>query len=258
MNTNSLPPTNFAYLQAHDEQLVRLGLLAERYFADDPNTCLLKLRQFAELLARLLAAQVGLYTDARETQNDLLYRLRSEGVLPRDVAQLFDQIRQSGNDANHALKGDHRSALTALKVSRQSGLWYHRTFADAKFKSGPFVPPTAPADQAQSENAELRAELTQLQAALEEYRATHHATAEQLATTAAQLQSAQEEQRFWEEMAVETEEAKVALEARLAAQQLVATTQPTHSVTAVISAANAAANAVELDEAATRQLIDQQ
>jgi type I restriction enzyme R subunit len=43
--------TNFRHLQKHDEQLLRLGLLAEKYFADDPNTCLLKLRQLAELLA---------------------------------------------------------------------------------------------------------------------------------------------------------------------------------------------------------------
>ena len=40
----SMQQSNFALLRAHDEQLVRLGLLAERYFAEDPNTCLLKLR----------------------------------------------------------------------------------------------------------------------------------------------------------------------------------------------------------------------
>ena len=41
----SMQQSNFTHLRAHDEQLVRLGLLAERYFAEDPNTCLLKLRQ---------------------------------------------------------------------------------------------------------------------------------------------------------------------------------------------------------------------
>jgi type I restriction enzyme R subunit len=34
-------PTNFRFLRVHDEQLVRFGMLAERYFPDDPNTCLL-------------------------------------------------------------------------------------------------------------------------------------------------------------------------------------------------------------------------
>ncbi len=47
------PPlsSNFAHLREHDEQFLRIGMLAERYFADDPNTCLLKLRQLAECLA---------------------------------------------------------------------------------------------------------------------------------------------------------------------------------------------------------------
>ena len=40
--------SNFSHLQAHDEQFLRLGMLAERYFADDPNTCLLKLRQLPD------------------------------------------------------------------------------------------------------------------------------------------------------------------------------------------------------------------
>lgn len=38
-------PSNFEHLKAHDQQLVRLGMLAERYFADDPNTCLLTLTE---------------------------------------------------------------------------------------------------------------------------------------------------------------------------------------------------------------------
>ena len=46
---------NFDFLGTHDEQLVRLGALAERYFKDDPNTCLIKLRQFGEVLAQVPA-----------------------------------------------------------------------------------------------------------------------------------------------------------------------------------------------------------
>lgn len=80
--------SNFAHLQAHDEQLVRLGLLAERYFADDPNTCLLKLRQLTELLAQLAASRVGLFTTPDEQQADLLRRLQDQGDEPAVVARL--------------------------------------------------------------------------------------------------------------------------------------------------------------------------
>ena len=51
---------NFGFLAEHDEQFVRLAALAERYFADDPNTSLIKLRQFSELLAQQVAARYGL------------------------------------------------------------------------------------------------------------------------------------------------------------------------------------------------------
>jgi type I restriction enzyme R subunit len=61
-------------LQEHDEQLVRLGGLAERYFPEDPNTCFLKLRQFGEVLAQLLATWAGCYVSAEEPQWELLRR----------------------------------------------------------------------------------------------------------------------------------------------------------------------------------------
>ena len=61
MNKPPLLTSNFAHLQEHDAQLLRLGMLAERYFPDGPNTALLKLRQLTELLAQLVATQVGLY-----------------------------------------------------------------------------------------------------------------------------------------------------------------------------------------------------
>ena len=59
-------PGNFLYLDRYDNQLVRLGSLAERYFKEDPNTCLIKLRQLAELLAQQLAARMGLFTSSDE------------------------------------------------------------------------------------------------------------------------------------------------------------------------------------------------
>ena len=73
--------TNFGHLEVHDAQLVRLGMLAERYFADDPNTALLKLRQLCELLAQLVATKIGLYTSRDEAQYDLVRRLQEQGII---------------------------------------------------------------------------------------------------------------------------------------------------------------------------------
>lgn len=210
---NSLPQTNFAFLREHDEQLLRLGMLAESYFANDPNTCLLKLRQFAETLAQFLAARSGLYQrpegNKGETQYELLRRLHDRSILPREIFQLFDEVRRKGNLANHALEDDHGKALSCLKICWQLGAWFHRTFKDAAFKSEPFIPP-------KDESAELRAELERLA------------------------------------------RAKSELEQRLIDLQNAAAAQPKDSLALLIKAASVAAEKLELDEAATRKIIDAQ
>ena len=246
--------SNFLFLQEHDEQLARLGLQAERYFATDPNTCLLKLRQVTELLARLLAARSGIATSTQEAQFELLQRLQDYGVLPREIAQLFREIRKSGNDANHALKDDHRTALYSLKLTWQIALWFHRTFANPSYKSGPFIPPTAPPD----ESAELKAELARLQQDLHTYEASHQETSQLLADLQTKLREAKDEQAFWEQIAIEEQEAKLTLEQRLAQQQQAAAAEPRKTLLRVSNAATKAATAVQLDETSTRQLIDEQ
>jgi type I restriction enzyme R subunit len=108
--------SNFAHLQTHDGQLLRLGMLAERYFADDPNTCLLKLRQLAELIAQLVASNVGIFDRPDDGQYEPLFRLHDHGIFPAEIYQLFGEVRRTGNAANHGLTGDHRTALATLKI----------------------------------------------------------------------------------------------------------------------------------------------
>jgi type I restriction enzyme, R subunit len=59
----------------YDEVLVRHAALAERYVFDDPNSALIKLRQFAELLAQHAAAYAGVAVEAHESQRDLIDKL---------------------------------------------------------------------------------------------------------------------------------------------------------------------------------------
>lgn len=251
------PPTlssNFAYLQEHDEQLLRLGMLAERYFPDDPNTTLLKLRQLAELLAQLVASKIAVEFTPQESQYDLLRRLQDQGILPSEIVQLFGEVRRSGNAASHALRGDHRTALAILKITWQLGIWFHRTFKDPAFKSGPFIPPRAPRDEAD----DLRVELERLSQELANYQATTQESEHRIETIEAQLRDARDEQSFWEQLAGESEAGKAALEQRLASMR-VGVAPPSKNVLAgYVAASNTAAKGVHLDEAETRKLIDNQ
>jgi type I restriction enzyme R subunit len=65
-----------------------------------------------------------------EAQSDLLARLRRDTAYPRDVIDLFHDLRRVGNEAVHQHRGDYGTALTALKVARQLAVWFHRTFGD--------------------------------------------------------------------------------------------------------------------------------
>lgn len=246
--------SNFAQLAVHDEQLLRLGLLAEQYFPSDPNTSILKLRQLTELLAQHVATNVGEFVSRDEPQHDLLRRLEQVGILPREISQLFGEVRRSGNAASHRLAGDHAAALSALKITWQIGVWFHRTFKNPAFKSGPFIPPKPPKD----ESDDLRAELERLRAGLAEYQAAHHEAKQRLESAEAKLKASADERSFWEEMAAEAEVSKAVLAERLAAQQALAVARPKAAVTAFVAASNEAAAELELDEAETRQLVDEQ
>ncbi len=209
MALNSSLPTNFSHLHEHDEQLVRLGILAEKYYSDDPNTCLLKLRQFAELLAQHVAAQMGLYKVEGESQYELLCRLQDEGILPREIYLMFGEIRRVGNIASHEIQGDYQTALNSLKIGWQLGVWFHRTFIDRDFVAEEFILP--------SDNIAER-----------------------------------------EQLAAETELAQAAVEQRLINQQAASTRKQSRTFNQYRNAAQSANQSLYLDEAVTRQLIDQQ
>ena len=246
--------SNFSQLAEHDEQLVRLGLLAERYFPDDPNTSILKLRQLAELLAQKMAASIGLYVSSEEPQFELIRRLQDKGVFSREIGQMFGEVRRAGNVANHEMTGDHRTALATLKISWQLGIWFHRTFKDARFKAGAFIPPKPPID----ETEELKAELDRLNQERGEFLSKHKEAVQQLSSTEEKLAQASSEQAFWEAMALEAENDKAELQERLEAIQAQAAEQPKEDKARIVAAANKAAQSVHLDEAETRKLIDEQ
>ena len=251
------PRSNFAHLARVQADLAQLGGRAERLFAEDPNTCLLKLRQFAELMARQIAARAGLYNPADDSQLTVLNQLRQKDWLSREVADLFHWLRKTGNDAAHNLGGTHAEALQGLKMATALGHWYHRSFHDADFKGGAFIPPTAPAD----ESEELRQQLAALRTQLQQADTALKAEAERSSAAAQQIAQAQADAKVWEELAQSVSSEADTFKAQLAelkALQAQAQAQPAAAIDALQRAANVAATQIDLDEAATRVLIDQQ
>jgi type I restriction enzyme, R subunit len=259
---------NFGFLAGYGDRLIQAATTAERYVLEDPVVALMRLRQFGEFLAQEAAAKVGVYSDPREGQVDLLRRLSDRGVLTREVSSLFHDIRKKGNTATHDGSGDRREALHQLRMARTLGIWFHKSLGNRpNFKAGPFVPPPDPAGEdrlLQAELDRLRDELTETAAALE----SASMSAEQESALRAEAEAAQA-QAFAElqvalDLAQETEEqaaqAEVEWTAMLEEIQAEATAAGSTQVDSLVHLAQVEGDSstLNLDEAATRKLIDAQ
>jgi type I restriction enzyme R subunit len=157
---NSFVSPNFAFLVSYDEVLVRHAALAERYVFEDPNSALIKLRQFGELLAQHAAAYTGVAVEAHESQRELIDKLWDRQIINSQVSQLFHGLRKAGNEAAHQHTGDRREALHQLQMARKLAVWFHKSFGgDSNFKAGPLVPAPDPHEA----ERELHTELERLQ-----------------------------------------------------------------------------------------------
>jgi type I restriction enzyme R subunit len=265
---------NFAFLGHHDPNLVLLGTQAEQLFAEDPASCLAKLRLFGERLAQQSAARLGLLGAKSEHQSDLLRRLSQRGAIDARTGQLFDELRRVGNLAAHENVGDHTEALRQLKLARELAVWFQRSFGNnRRFDPGPFVPPRA---RPPSQDQELFAELERLRkeaslhaAELEATREAARAEADKCLTAEQRAEQEASERAIYEQLALEAganaaeaERAREALArdfaAKLAALQAQAEAAPAAELAARTEQMREASAEVELDEAATRRLIDAQ
>ncbi|MDF1660651.1 MAG: protein kinase, partial [Planctomycetota bacterium] len=137
---------NFGFLASYNKTFVELGAAAERYFAEDPNTCLVKLRQFAELLAREWIYEGGLEPrEKTESFSDLINRLHDNRVLGHiQNRDIFHRLRRIGNKATHEYTGTHEEALHQLKMARHLAVLFHQIISDTTFQPTPFIPPASP------------------------------------------------------------------------------------------------------------------
>ena len=148
---------NFNFLKEHPPVFLQLASAAERAFSSDPNTTLIKLRQFAEAMAQDLASRSGVSFEESTSQSDLLWRLNREISLDPQIRDLFHTLRTEGNKAAHEFDTQHREAMDGLKIGRALAVWYHRSFGKqgAQFKPGSFSPPQDPSNQLRSLQAEI-------------------------------------------------------------------------------------------------------
>jgi type I restriction enzyme R subunit len=103
--------SNFKFLSTEYPILANLGILAERYIHDDPNTSLFKLRLFGEKMVETIFEIHQLDFPYENTAFRRLELLKDEAILEDTILGLFHTIRKSGNQAVHAGKQAEESAM---------------------------------------------------------------------------------------------------------------------------------------------------
>ena len=251
---------NFAFLDPFDPQLARLGALAEWAFHQDAPTAIGKLRQFAEHMAKSLAARNGLDLDRRANLDDTLRVLRQEGLLPRQAGDVFHFLRKVGNAAIHENSGTPEQALAGLKLAQQLGAWFMRAYGpDRRLNPGPFYPPQPPRNATQALNQELerlRAKLAETESAVQKARRDAEDTALAKLDAEARAKREADQRAQWEKLATEEASARDAVQRQLEQLRSEARARPPTIAAEVAQAAEAADSEIELDEADTRVMID--
>lgn len=256
------PVGNFQFLGSCDDRLARLATLAERYAFDDPAAALIRLRQFGEFMAKDVAARHALLPDPASSFDEVLRRLRARSILPREAADWLFHLKRVGNAAVHDDEGTASEALAALKIARAAAIWFYKSYYGAStFKAGPFVPPQPRVDSTKELICEIEA-LREAVKASGDVAAKAKLAAQQgererqdLAQSAAALA---EERAFWERYAAETEASAMSAKAALSALQSQALVTPSQQLDVFTQTAARESQALEIDEATTRVLIDDQ
>jgi type I restriction enzyme, R subunit len=242
------PESNFEHLQEIDGALASLGGFAERYFVDDANTALIKTRQFAERLAIVVADRASIEVSGRSEFVDILRRLRSDGVVPRDVLDMMHTLRKQGNQAVHALDGERQAAFDAIRLCHRLGVWFRSTVTNQPGLTQAFVPPRARANEAEALKAQIEDYMAKLNASESERRRLAILAAE---AAEARL-SAEERARLAEEERQVMEQLTLDAEARASVEVSKA------DASAFIAAAQASGQTLDIDERDTRLLVDAQ
>ncbi|WP_116599981.1 type I restriction-modification system endonuclease [Primorskyibacter marinus] len=239
---------NFDHLKEIDRPLAILASHAERYFIDDANTALIKTRQFAERMTRVVAENAGAEVSSDDTLSDMLRSIRRDGLVPREILDILHRLRIDGNAAVHGHDGERRMAFEAIKLCHRLGVWLRASATRQPRLTMPFTPPRLTEGDASDLKEQVAALRSELQARSAE--AASLADEADSARSAAldaedRARLAQEERAIYAELAEEAE--------RRAAGPV----EPDQAKM-FIKAAFDSAKDMDFDETDTRLLVDEQ
>ena len=123
--------SNFEFLKnVEPHVLYRIAYLAETYLYTDPNGCLMKLRQFAEVMVNEVFQIEHIALPYDNNQANRISALKREGIIEHQLGSILNQLRQRGNEAAHAGFDSVSSAKTNLQMAYKLAQWYALSYGE--------------------------------------------------------------------------------------------------------------------------------
>ena len=163
--------SNFRCLQSRWPSLYEHARYAESYAYSDPQTAVIKLRCFAEVLVGIIFQNLRLPS---EPGDGFFERLKSpdfEDVVGPDILQRLHAVRLLGNKAAHGRPIDAQASLYLIEEAYLVGQWFYKTYSgDISGQYPAYRPPVAAIgsteapDDLAKQLAEAKAQLAHLAA----------------------------------------------------------------------------------------------
>ena len=122
--------SNFRFLSSEYPILAHLGILAEKYIHDDPNSSLFKMRLFGEKMVEAIFEMHHLDFPYDNTAFRRLELLKDEAILEENILGLFHTIRKSGNQAVHDGKTGKELGMNLLFSGFKIAKWFYETYSE--------------------------------------------------------------------------------------------------------------------------------
>jgi hypothetical protein len=134
---------NFDFLNQKWPNLSQLGSEAEEYVFSDPQSSLMKLRCFIEVLVEKIYRDLNLYS---EDSWDLFAKLKNKtfsDLINNSIMDKFHAIRVKGNKAVHANQiFSSQDSLWLIEEAYEIACWVYKSYhRDMKFKCNKFSKP---------------------------------------------------------------------------------------------------------------------
>lgn len=160
--------SNFTFLQSEYPKLASLGFLAEKNLYDDPSTSLTKLRILSEKTLSYIADFENI-TEFRygTRQFDKLKQFEQDLVVPKEIIDIFHEIRKSGNTSSHDGEGTTAEARYSLRQAFHLCQWFYELYENQEI----FVEFKIPTPESLNfYNHDLATELEETKAELEAFK----------------------------------------------------------------------------------------